>query len=58
MPSKKKKISKERLKLLEKASKNCTSIINMFEKVCDKAPVLQDSPVVKRTTADQVDKTD
>ena len=37
------KKNKERLKLLEKASKNCKSITNIFEKACDKTPILQDS---------------
>ena len=46
--------NKERLKLLEKASKNCKSITNMFEKACDKTPVLQDSSVVNTTTSAQV----
>ena len=46
--------NKERLKLLEKTSKNCKSITNMFEKACDKFPVLQDSSVVNTTTSAQV----
>ena len=50
--------NKERLKLLEKASKNCKSITNMFEKACDKTPVLQDWTVVSTTTAAQTDVID
>ena len=46
--------NKERLKLLEKASKNCKSITNMFEKACGKTTVLQDSSVVNMTTSAQV----
>ena len=53
MPSNIRKI-KERLKLLEIASKNCKSITNMFEKACDKTPVLQNSSVVNATTSAQI----
>ena len=54
MPSKKRK-NKEIFKLLEKASKKCKPITNIFEKPCDKTPVLQDSPVVNTTTSAQAD---
>ena len=54
MPSQKRK-KKERLKLLEKASKNCRSIFDMYEKACSKTPVLQDLPVVNTTNAIQAD---
>ena len=50
MLSKKRK-NEEKLKLHEKASKNCRSITNIFEKACDKTSVLQDSLVVNTTTA-------
>ena len=53
MPSNIRK-NKERLKLLEKASKNCKSIPNMFEKACDKTSVFQDSSVVNTTTLAQI----